>query len=135
MTNGEIFDTDFGEIEFISPDILIVRYHKIDRLMVEHFKSVGNHRNKIIGERKYYAVSDLRDGIITIDNEAKKYLAEDPTIKDRRYLDIVIVGTWAAKLEASLYMKLFKPHVSTKVVRSVKEAIGVIEEHKKSINQ
>jgi gamma-glutamyl phosphate reductase len=99
--------------------------------MVEHFKDVGEYRNQIIGDAKYFAVSDFRKGIVTIDNSAKQYLANDESIRKRRYMDIVVVSNWATKMEAQLYLKFFKPKVKTKVVKSLEEAIEAVERHKK----
>ena len=75
-------------------------------------------------------VSDFSEGIVTIDSKANKYLADDETIRNRRYMDILIVSNWAAKMEAQLYLKLFKPKVKTKVVKNIAEALDLVQKYK-----
>ncbi|MCB9225501.1 MAG: hypothetical protein R2780_01615 [Crocinitomicaceae bacterium] len=130
MFKCEKYETSFGEIEHLLDDVLIIRYDKINRIEEEHVKSISHYRDKIIGDKKYYAISDVRTGIVTFTNEAKQYLAQERSIQNRRHLDIVIVSNWASKMEVQLYLKLFKPLVDTQVVRTVDEALDLIEAHR-----
>lgn len=126
---------DGGFVTVLADDILQIEYTNEEPLGAEHIIATRDLRKKVLGEIPYYAIIDMRKGFISFTKEAKQWAAENEESSKIRLLDILLVNNFGLKMEATLYLKLFKPKVPTKVVTSIEAAYKEIEKHKKSMHK
>jgi hypothetical protein len=75
----------------------------------------------------------MQEGFVNFSGAAKKWVAENNPNSKTRIADVLLVKGWAMRIEAKLYLKLFKPKNETYIVISREEALAVIAAHKKKL--
>ena len=125
---------DDGEAKFLQKDILMVRFNSSKRVSVKDVTNIRNLRQSLIGQQPYYPIIDCRKGFVNFTSEAKAWVAVNKESAAVRLMDVLLVNNWAAKIEAQLYLRMFKPKVKTKIVTSLEDALAIIEQEKIQIS-
>lgn len=129
MAEDPVYSFSVGTIRKLSENILLIEYNSGIPITAEHVMESGNLRKTILGNSPYYPIIDMRKGFVNFTKEAKAWVAENVESAQIRIMDVFLVPNWATKFEATLYLKVFKPRVTTKIVTSLDEALSVINEH------
>lgn len=121
---------DDGTAKFLKPDVMFARFNSKKRVTVKDVTGLRSLREELIQKQPYYPIIDCRDGFVSFTSEAKAWIAVNKESADVRILDIILVNNWASKLEATLYLRLFKPINVTKLASSMEQAFEIIEQDK-----
>jgi uncharacterized membrane protein len=120
-----------GTVTVLRENILLIEYNEIKTITVKNLYDLKELNTKLVGNRRYHTITELRNGLINLSDEAKKYVAESPKNK-QRISDSLLVDSLAKRIEAELYLTFHKPKVKTKVFTDLNKALNWIEvqEHK-----
>ncbi len=116
----EIFSA--GTVEKIGP-VMKVTYLKDQTVTLDDMIEITAIREKLFGENKYCTLIDLSKDYLSLTPEAKQYAAENPTIKNLRIAEVLMVKNFAQKLGVFTYVKIFRSNDNVKVLTDEKEAI------------
>lgn len=119
-----------GIIVPLAEDVILIKYETDHPIEVEHIIASRDKRIELIGDRPYFPVIDCTNGFTRFSPEAKKWVSENIDSSKIRILDILWVNNFAMKIEAKLYLRLYKPINTTKIVMSIPEAMEVIRDYK-----
>jgi hypothetical protein len=84
-------------------------------------------RVQLIGNQKFHSITDARDGLLNLTDEAKTYIADENQSSKMRLSDAVIVNSFAKKIEVDLYIRFHKPVVTTKTFTGLNNALCWVE--------
>lgn len=100
-----------------------ITYLKDQTVTLDDMIEITAIREKLFGENKYCTLIDLSKDYLSLTPEAKKYAAENPTIKNLRIAEVLMVKNFAQKLGVFTYVKIFRSNDNVKVLTDEKEAI------------
>jgi hypothetical protein len=123
----ESYKFDGGEISIIQDNVLLIEYEIGKLITTRNLFELKKLREKLLGNRKYHSLTDARDGLLNLSDEAKAYIAEENQSSRSRLSDAVIVNSFAKKIEIDLYIRFNKPTVKTKVFTDLNKALCWIE--------
>ncbi len=112
-----------GEMSLIQDNVLLIEYETGKLITVHHLYEQKKLREKLLGNRNYHSITDARDGLLNLSDEAKSYLADENQSSRSRLSDAVIVNSFAKKIEVDLYIRFNKPVVKTKVFTDLNKAL------------
>ena len=121
---------DDGTATFIKLDVMLVKFNTDKRVSLKDVTNIRNLRQELIGTQPYYPIIDCRDGFINFTSEAKAWAAVNKESTAVRQMDVLLVNNLASKIEAQIYLKIFKPLVKTKITTSIDKALALIEKEK-----
>lgn len=119
-----------GVLRMLRKDVILISYDTSNRIDVDQIVASRDKRKELIGDQPYYPIIDCTNGFTRFTPEAKKWVAENLESSTLRILDILWVNNIAMKIEAKLYLKLYKPINETRIVLSIPEALEIIDAHK-----
>ena len=123
----ETYKFDGGEVSLIQDNVLLIEYETGKLITTRNLFELKNLREKLIGNQKYHSITDAREGLLNLSDEAKAYIAEENQSSNMRLSDAVLVNSFAKKIEADLYIRFHKPIVETKVFTDLNKALCWIE--------
>lgn len=123
----ETFKFDGGEISVIQDNVLLIEYETGKLITTHNLSELKKLRENLLGNQKYHSITDSRDGLLNLSDEAKAYIAEENQSSRMRLSDAVIVNSFAKKIEIELYVRFNKPTVKTKVFTDLNKALCWIE--------
>lgn len=123
---------DSGTATFIKLDVMLVKFNVVKKVTLKDVTNIRNLRQDLIGTQPYYSIIDCRDGFINFTSEAKAWVAVNKESAKVRQMDVLLVNNWASKIEAQLYLRMFKPLVKTKITTSVEKALELVNKEKVS---
>ncbi len=122
-----------GQISVLADDILLFKYDSKATIEESDIIESQELRKKLIGNKNYYPIIDFSEGFVVFSKDAKKWVAENPESSSVRIMDVLLVNSWALRIEAKLYLKFFKPINPTHIAVSLPDALSIIERHKNSL--
>lgn len=130
---GEKYNFQFGKIQLLEDDVIVIRYNKGGVVQFDEVKSTGI----FIGQRldikkKYYVIIDLTTEIITFSKNTNKSYIRDANMESFKYMDIIICPNWISKIKMKVYLKLNKSQLKTKTARNLNQALIIIDNHRKA---
>ncbi len=135
--NMETYKFDGGEVSLIKDNVLLIEYEKSRVITTRNLFNLKSLREKLIGNRSFYTITDTRAGFINLSIEAKAYVADANNSSKYRLGDAILVDSFAKKIEVELYMRFYKPVVKTKTFTDLNKALCWVErlelEHEKVI--
>jgi len=123
----DTYKFDGGKVALIQDNILLIEYNTGQLITTKNLKELKELREKLIGNQKYYSITDVREGLVNLSDDAKVYIAEDNQSSKVRLSDAVVVNSFAKKIEVDLYIRFHKPIVKTKVFTDLNKALCWIE--------
>lgn len=111
-----------GTVERIGP-VMKVNYLKDTEVSQDDMKEITSIREKLFGENQYCTLIDLTKDYLSLSPEAKKYAAENETIKRLRIAEVLMVKNFGQKLGVFTYVKLFRSNDNVKVMTNEQEAL------------
>ena len=127
-----IYQFSGGTIEKSNDFILRITFNVEDDISIEHLKEIKSIRESIFGDNYYCSLIDVRKDFMGISNEAKKYVAKNPSINKFRIAEALLVKNLGQKLGVDLYIRLFKPNRASKTfLKEEKAKIWLESEFKK----
>ncbi len=128
----ESHEFEGGTITVIKDNILLVEYEKNTTITPKLVLELKEMREKLIGNNKFYAIADFRNGLNTISEETKIMVSQDENLYKHRHADVFLVDSFAKKIEVELYLRIHKPKIPTKVFSSLNKALTWVEKQEKS---
>jgi len=126
LKNIRIMDTykfDGGEVAMIESNILLIEYESSKLITTRNIFNLKKMRERILGNQMFYTITDLRNGLLSLTDEAKLYISEENDSSTNRVGDAILVNSLAKKIEAELYIIFNKPKVKTKIFTNLNKAI------------
>jgi hypothetical protein len=103
-----------GSVERLG-NIMKVVYSKDSIITIEDMLEITEIRERLFGDNMYCTLIDLTKDYLSLSPEAKKYAAENPTIRRLRIAEVLMVKNFAQKLGVHTYIKLFVQKITSKL--------------------
>ncbi len=118
-----------GKVIKFKNNVLLIQYDKSREITVEDLESLTELRKEILGEKPYYPIIDLTNGVTSFTENAKAWVAVNKESSEVRIMDILLVKSRMMKLKIKMYYSLYKPKIKSKVVSTIDEALEFIVVH------
>lgn len=119
--------TRSAEIRKTSNEIITVSFKEPVHLSLEEVINIIRKSENFTSGKSYCFLADFRKSEVSFSTEARVYLSNNPTAKNRM-ADAILVHSLGAKLKGDLYMRLHKPLVPTRFFTSEEKAIEWLNE-------
>ena len=116
-----------GKVTVLQHNILLIEYDEVTAITVKNLYDLQQLNTKLVGGGSYHTITEFRNGLINLTDEAKKYVAESPK-NVKRLSDSLLVDSLAKRIEAEFYLAFHKPKVKTKVFTDLNKALNWIEQ-------
>lgn len=122
----EIHTISAGQVQRVG-NVLKIVYSKETIITVEDMMEITPIRQKLFADDKYCTLVDLTQDFLSLSSEAKKYVSENKTIKERRIAEVLLVKNFAQKLGVGAYVKMFRSNDTIAVMTNEENAIQWLE--------
>jgi hypothetical protein len=119
--------TRSAEIRKTSDEIIEVSFREATHLTLEEVITIIRKSENFTGGKPFCFLADFSSAAISFSTEARVYLSNNPTAKNRM-ADAIVVPGIGAKLKGDLYLRLHKPLVPTRFFTSQEKAHAWLKE-------
>ena len=119
--------TRSAEISKISQEIIRVSFKDAVHLNLEEVINIIRKSENLNSGKSYCFLADFSSSEVSFSTDARVYLSNNPTAKNRM-ADAIIVPSLAAKIKGDLYLRLHKPLVPTRFFTSEEKATEWLNE-------
>jgi len=119
----ESYKFEGGELSLIRENILLIEYNTNHLLTTRNLFNLKKLEEKIMGNRPFFSVTDTRNGIVNLSDEAKVFLKEQDSKSKQKIGNAILVDSFAKKLEVEFSIRLSKPTVKTKSFTNLNKAL------------
>ena len=119
----ETFKFNGGNISLIHGNILLIEYESGKLITVKNIFELKKLISRLIGNQPFHTITDSRDSIVNLSDDAKAYLSEAYDSSNQRLSDAIIVNSFAKKIEVEFYELIHKHKVKTKAFTDLNSAL------------
>jgi hypothetical protein len=119
--------TRSAELRKSSEEVIRVSFQKSVHLTLEEVITIIRKCENLVSGRSFCFLADFTSAPVTFTTEARVYLSNNPTAKNR-IADAIVVPNLTAKLKGDLYLRLHKPLVPTRFFTSEAKAEAWLQE-------
>lgn len=122
----EIHNFSAGQVLRIG-NVMKIVYSKDSIITAEDMMEITPIRQMLFDDDKYCSLIDLTQDYLSLSSEAKKYVSENKTIKERRIAEVLLVKNFAQKLGVHAYVKIFRSNDNITVMTNEDSALHWLE--------
>lgn len=119
--------TRSAEIVKNSDEVIMVSFKEPVHLSLEEVINIMRKSENFMSGKPYCFLADFSKAEVSFSTQARVYLANNPTAKNR-IADAIVVPTFGARLKGDLYLRLHKPLVPTRFFTSEAKALEWLKE-------
>ena len=114
-------------MDFYPDNIVYVKFDGATKITLDKIKELKKDGFDQFKGKKFRSITDFRNTIDVLTDEAKKFVANDPEFNKFKICEALITTSFLTSFLFGIYLKVFKPKTITKSFSNFDDALKWIE--------